>query len=148
MADKRKKRPLQSVAGARARALRQRAQISNSACRACPALCCQNLAISVLKPRTKAEIEEFRWQLYFDTVRVFITNLRWNLLVEGRCIYLDRNDLCKIYEDRPDKCRRHTAADCERFGPYYDVLISTPEELDAYFAKEKRRKARRSARKK
>lgn len=148
MADKRKKKPSQSVARARAKALRQRVQISDSACRACPALCCYNLAISVTKPRTKQELQEFRWQLYFDTVRVFITSHRWHLLVDGKCIYLDRNNTCKIYEDRPDKCRRHNPSDCERFGPYYDVLISTPEELDAYFAKEKRRKARRAARKK
>ena len=116
-------------------------------CVGCPALCCKDLAINILKPRTRQEIEELKWQLQFDTVRVFIANKRWHMLVQGRCVYLSPNNLCTIYEDRPDKCRRHNPPHCERYGEFYDVMLETPDDLEAHLAREKRRRAARRARK-
>jgi Fe-S-cluster containining protein len=95
------------------------------------------------RPRTKADEEELKWQVQYDTVRVFIAKRRWNLIIAGRCQYLDENGWCKRYETRPDKCRRHNPPDCERYGCYYDVMLSTPEELEAYLQKEKKSRARR-----
>jgi Fe-S-cluster containining protein len=111
-------------------------------CRGCPALCCHDLVMRILKPETPAEIEELKWQVQYDTVRVFITSNRWHLLIDGRCMYLDDDNLCTIYDDRPDKCRRHSPPDCERYGGYWDVLIETPQELEAWFEAERRRKAK------
>ncbi len=101
-------------------------------CLACSATCCKDLAVMINRPRTKEEIEELKWQLHFDTVKVFIRNHRWHVLTRGRCIYLNRRNLCDIYERRPEKCRQHAPPDCERYGEYYDVLISTPEELERH----------------
>jgi len=115
-------------------------------CRGCPALCCHDLALLITRPRTKSEIDSIRWQLHFDTVSIFITSHRWHMLVRGRCIYLDENNLCTIYDRRPQKCRRHNPPDCERYGKYWDVMINTPEELDAYLEKERRRRARAARR--
>jgi len=109
-------------------------------CIECPAYCCRDLAISITKPRTKSEIEETKWYLHFDTVSIFIRNRRWHLLVKGKCIYLDDNNLCSIYEKRPEKCRKHNPPDCERYGKFYDVLISTPEELEKYLNGKRRRR--------
>ncbi len=117
-------------------------------CLDCPSLCCHDLAMPITKPRTKYELEEMRWQLRYDTVHVAIRNLRWHLVVKGRCIYLDDDNMCTIYQRRPQRCRRHNPPDCERFGPWYDTLITTPEDLDAYLKKEKRKRTRRSKRRK
>jgi len=110
-------------------------------CKGCGALCCHDLAMHIYRPRTKPDIEELRWQLRFDTVRVFIRNKRWFMLTEGRCMYLDKNDLCTIYEDRPKTCRNHPISQCERYceGYYWDTLIETPEQLDKYLKKKKNR---------
>ena len=116
---------------------------TNPACDGCPALCCHDLVQPILKPRTRADVEELKWQLHYDTVSVFIANRRWHLKAEGRCQYLDDANLCTIYDRRPEKCRRHSPPDCERYGSYYDVMIQTPEELDAYVAREKARARRR-----
>jgi len=106
---------------------------SNAKCDGCPSLCCRDLAMQTTKPRAKADIEEMKWELHFDTVQVYIRSHRWYLLIKGKCIYLDEDNLCRIYSRRPSRCRRHNPPNCERFGKYYDVLISTPEELDQYF---------------
>ena len=69
------------------------------------------------------------------------------ILVEGRCMYLGKGDRCTVYEKRPDKCRKHTPPDCERYGPFYDLLISTPDELEEYLASNKRKNKKSSTEK-
>jgi len=135
-------------------ARRKRSEIvTKPECSGCPALCCKGLVMPIDRPRTAAAVEELKWHIQYDTVRIFILNRRWHLLVEGRCQYLAKDNLCRIYERRPERCRRHNPPDCERFGAFYDVLISTPEELDEHVARERRRlrdrrraKAKRRAR--
>ncbi|MBI4845750.1 MAG: YkgJ family cysteine cluster protein [Candidatus Omnitrophica bacterium] len=109
-------------------------------CHRCPAACCRDLAMAIGKPSTKAEIEDLKWQVRFNTVDVFIKSHHWYLRVKGRCIYLGRRNMCKIYEKRPLKCRLHRPPDCERFGEYHEVLIKTPEQLQEYLDSKKKRK--------
>ena len=104
-------------------------------CDGCPAICCTNLAMPMDKPRNRVDIEDLKWHLHYDTVSVFIRNRRWYLQVEGRCMYLDKNNLCTIYEKRPDKCRRHNPPSCEYYTEHYDVILHTPEELEEYLKK-------------
>jgi Fe-S-cluster containining protein len=101
-------------------------------CSECPSLCCKNLSMMIYRPQNRAEIEDLKWQLQFDTVRVYIRNHRWYQLIEGKCMYLGDDGRCIQYEDRPDKCRIHKPPDCEFYGPFYDIMISTPDELDEY----------------
>jgi Fe-S-cluster containining protein len=114
-------------------------------CAKCPALCCKNLSIRILRPRTRAEINDLRWQLHFDTVKIYIRGGRWYQLVEGRCVYLDDRDRCRIYSERPEICRRHNPPDCEFFGEFYDIMIETPAELEAYLRKEQKLRRRATA---
>jgi Fe-S-cluster containining protein len=107
---------------------------SRKECNKCPALCCRNLSIWIGKPANREEIDDLKWQLHFDTVRVYIRNNRWYQLVEGKCIYLDEHNRCRIYETRPDRCRRHNPPNCEFFGDFFDVMFTTPEDLENYFA--------------
>ena len=119
-----------------------------SLCHDCPAKCCHDLVIVIDKPKSKSDIEHYKWQLQYDTVRIAITGKKWHTVYEGRCIYLDENNLCTIYDRRPKKCRKHNPPDCEHFGPWYDVLIETPEELAEYLkAEKKRKKAKKKKRK-
>jgi Fe-S-cluster containining protein len=104
------------------------------ACDSCPALCCRDLVMVTEKPKTAGDVNELRWQVRFDTVNVFIRSHKWYLLVKGRCMYLGKDNLCRIYPRRPRRCRDHKPRDCERYGKFYDVLLSTPEELDQYLA--------------
>lgn len=120
---------------------------SKDACNDCEALCCQGLTIDIKKPRTRDEVETLLWQLHYDTVGIYILNKRWHLFVEGRCGYLDDNDRCTRYERRNDICRRHNPPECEKYLDWYDVMFDTPEELEAYIKKEKKKKMRKKRKK-
>jgi len=111
-----------------------------SLCRDCPAKCCHDLVLVIDKPKKKSDIEHYMWQLHYDTVRIAITGKKWHTVYEGRCIYLDDDNLCTIYDRRPKICRDHNPPDCEHYGKWYDVLIETPEELKEYLKAEKKRK--------
>jgi len=130
-------------AGSPGRTKRTVVRTTLEACNDCPALCCHDLVMPIEKPKTDQDVEELKWELQYDTVRCFVRSHRWYRLVKGRCIYLDRNNRCKIYARRPKRCREHKPPDCEFFGEFYDVMITTPEELDEYLAARKRRRRTR-----
>ena len=54
-------------------------------CQDCPALCCHDLVVPIDKPRTADDIEELKWELQYDTIRVFVRSHRWYRLIAGRC---------------------------------------------------------------
>ncbi len=112
-------------------------KMSVDACEGCAALCCRDLNVWIAAPRTKEEKEDLLWQVQFDTVRIYIRNRRWYLLVKGDCMYLDKNNRCRIYDRRPEKCRKHLPPECERYGDFWDVMFNTPEELEAHFERSK-----------
>ena len=103
----------------------------------CNAICCNDLAVQIYKPVTKTEKEDLRWHLFFEGVKVFIKHRKWHLLVHSRCRYLSGENLCTIYDRRPDRCREHKHPHCELEGKFYDTMIATPEQFDAYFLADK-----------
>lgn len=109
--------------------------VTKPECGNCPSLCCRDMVLPIEKPKTREDVEELKWQIQYDTISVFVRSYRWYLLIKGKCMYLSRDNLCKIYERRPDKCRRLSPPDCERYGDFYDVLIKTPEELEDYLGR-------------
>lgn len=115
---------------------KQKTTVKN--CSACPAVCCHDLSIQILRPVTRKEIDELKWHLHYDTVGVYIRDHRWHVVVKGRCMYLDDKNMCTIYDTRPDKCRDHMPPNCERYNGWYDVLFTRPEELEDYLKRKKR----------
>lgn len=115
-------------------------------CEGCPALCCKGLEKEITSPKTKLDRENLVWQLHFVNTKFFIRSRKWYELSLGDCRYLDANNLCTVYERRPDVCRNHNPPECERFGDIFDVMFDTPEDLLKHFqkAKDKRKKRGKS----
>ena len=109
-------------------------KLSRDICLKCPAYCCNDMSMMITKPQTRADVREAKWYLHYDTVNIAIRNNRWYLVVKGRCIYLDEKNMCKIYDKRPSRCRKHMPPECEKFGSWYDTLLKTPEELEEYIS--------------
>jgi len=118
-------------------------KIKHRSCMDCGAVCCTNLAMAIGKPANKAEVKDLKWQLRFDTVKVYIRSHHWYQWVKGRCMYLSDKDLCTIYNERPRICRQHNPPECEKFGKFYDVMLSSPEDLDKYLEKNKKKKKKK-----
>lgn len=127
---------------------RARQLVTRHICRKCGALCCHMLVTCIEKPKDDDDIDYYKWHLHFDTVSIAIRHHRWYLVVQGRCVYLDDNNLCTIYDRRPAICRRLNPPHCERFGSWCDTMLNTPEELVAYLnSKKKSKKAEGKKRK-
>ncbi len=106
---------------------------SHESCDGCGARCCRHLVMTIGRPESKKDLESLKWQLHFDTVRIFIQDKQWHLMVEGRCRYLGHDERCTQYADRPKICRRYNPPNCEFFGSIYDAIFKTPEELEKYY---------------
>ena len=116
------------------------AQTTLDLCHDCGGKCCHDLVMPIDKPKTADDVDELKWELQYDTIRVFIRSYRWYRLIAGRCQYLDHHDRCTIYAARPTRCRQLGPPECEHFGKFYDKMIATPEELEAHLAKPKPRR--------
>ena len=113
--------------------LKKNRNIKNACLEQCNAICCNDLAVQIYKPVTKAEKEDLRWHLFFEGVKVYIKHRKWHLLIHSQCRYLSEDNLCTIYDDRPERCRKHNHPHCELEGKFYDIMIETPEQFDEYF---------------
>jgi Fe-S-cluster containining protein len=106
-------------------------------CDKCKALCCQYFCFEIDEPDDYEEFEDIRWYLCHDGVSVHIEdNGDWYIQIENRCLKLDEDNRCTIYEDRPLICRSY-GDDCEITGNDYGYIedFKTPEQLDAYARK-------------
>ncbi len=111
-------------------------------CLECDAPCCRNLVMPITRPKNRYELDLLKWYLHYDTVQIFISNHRWHLLIEGKCIYLSKSNNCTQYALRPEVCREHSSDSCETTGKWYDKIFSTPEQLEK-FMKQKKTKRRK-----
>lgn len=112
----------------------------NEHCQKCPGACCKNLALEIGAPVNKQEIEDLKWQLHFDTVKVYIRGKRWYQWIKGKCIFLSDDNRCTSYNERPSICRKHNPPHCEFFGKFYNIMFSAPQDLEKYLNKKKRKK--------
>jgi len=117
----------------RIKRIRKKEESDHKACLKCPAICCKSLAMTIHRPKNKKDLADLKWQLQFDSVRIYIRDRKWYLLVDGKCSYLGADDKCTCYETRPKICRMHNPPHCEFFGRYYDLMLTTPEELEGYY---------------
>lgn len=64
---------------------------------------------------------------------IFTDDGSWYLLVQNRCMHLGENNLCGIYENRPQICRDYTTANCEYDDEWvYDHYWETAEQIEEY----------------
>ncbi len=127
--------------------LKKDKKVKNKCLEECTAICCNDLAVQIYKPVTKAEKEDLRWHLFFEGVKVYIQNRKWHLLIHSRR-YLSKENRCTIYDKRPERCRKHNYPNCELEGSFFDVMIENPEQFDEYFAQQKAKQQKARLRKK
>lgn len=103
-------------------------------CDRCTALCCRYFALGIDNPESPDDYDDIRWYLAHESVHVFIEDDEWFIAVQTRCQYLQDDNRCGVYEDRPRICREYSTENCDyRTGEYdFDQYFSTPEQLEAY----------------
>lgn len=102
-------------------------------CEHCTAKCCRYFALPIDTPTTRKDFEFARWYLLHEKASIFIEDDDWYLLVHTKCKHLLDNQLCGIYETRPQICRDYTTDNCEYEDEWtYEGYFETPEQVEEY----------------
>ena len=102
-------------------------------CEFCTAKCCRYFALPIETPDSFEDFEFIRWYLLHDRASVFTEDDTWYLLVHTVCKHLGENNMCGIYETRPQICRDYSTKNCEYEDDWtYDRYFETPEQVDEF----------------
>jgi len=80
-------------------------------------ICCTYITQHIDTPRSKLEFEHLLWQISHENIRIYKDEDGWTLLIESKCLHLQINGDCGIYDHRPTICRDHTNDYCEFDAP-------------------------------
>lgn len=106
---------------------------SECLCTHCPAKCCRYFALPIETPTEWGDFEYIRWFLFHERAAVFTEKGDWYLLVYTKCKHLRDDNLCAIYDDRPQICRDYSTVDCEYEEDWvYDQYFETSEQVEEY----------------
>jgi Fe-S-cluster containining protein len=110
----------------------------------CRARCCRYLTVTIPAPKLKADFDEMSWFLAHEDVSLYVYGRRWHLEMRARCRYLKRDNLCRIYETRPEVCRQYAMDACEYpKRPRHTLQFDSRDEFDAWWARKRERERRR-----
>ena len=102
-------------------------------CDYCTARCCRYFALPIDTPETEDDWGFVRWYLLHDRASVFTEDDTWYLLVHTVYKHLRDDNLCGIYETRPQICRDYTTENCEYEDEWtYDKYLEAPEQVVEY----------------
>ena len=102
-------------------------------CEHCTAKCCRYFATPIETPTEWADFEYIRWYLLHEHATVFTEGEDWYLLVHTPCKHLRSDNLCGIYETRPQICRDYTTDSCEYEDDWvYERYFETAEQIWEY----------------
>jgi Fe-S-cluster containining protein len=118
-------------------------------CARCTAMCCHYVSTEIDFPTTRREIDTIRWYLMHPGVRVYCEDRTgsWFVQFMSRCRFLRDDNLCGIYDSRPQICRDLDPRECEfALGPGDRFLFTNLEEFDRWQEERGRTKERRARR--
>lgn len=106
-------------------------------CEHCTGLCCRYVALPLENPTTRRDFDDIRWFVMHEGVSVFCEEGDWFVQFASRCDSLRDDNLCSIYDTRPQICREYEAGECDyQGGDYsYELRFTTPEQVEAYSTK-------------
>jgi Fe-S-cluster containining protein len=114
---------------------REDLQADEVLCNHCTAKCCRYFAFPIDKPTDWQDFDYLRWYLMHERASVFIEEGCWYLLVHNPCKHLREDQLCDIYDTRPQICRDYTTKDCEYEDDWvYEHYWETAEQIEEYAA--------------
>lgn len=102
-------------------------------CDHCTAKCCRYFALPIDTPKTWEDFDHLRWYSLHVRISFFVEDGTWYLMVHADCKHIQSDQMCGIYEDRPQICRTYSADDCEfDDDATYEKFFETPEQVWEY----------------
>ena len=134
---------------AKAHPAREELKPGECLCSYCTGRCCRYFCLPIDTPESWDDYDSVRWYLAHGGTLVYIEKDTWYLLVFARCNYLQSDNRCGIYLNRPKICRDYSTDECEYDSPWgFEKIFETPEQLWEYAEAVLPPRRRRSASKK
>ncbi len=102
-------------------------------CEYCTAKCCKYFALPIETPEDQEDFDFLRWYMVHDRASIFTDDDQWYIMIHTTCRHLGEDNLCGIYETRPQICRDYTTENCEYEDDWtYDRYFETAEQIHEY----------------
>ncbi|MEX0866267.1 MAG: YkgJ family cysteine cluster protein [Pirellulales bacterium] len=102
-------------------------------CEFCTAKCCRYFALPIETPEERQDFEYIRWYLIHGEVSIFTEDEDWYLMVHNACDHLQPDNMCGIYETRPQICRDYSTDNCEYEDDWtYERYFETGQQMAEY----------------
>lgn len=104
-------------------------------CEHCTAACCRYLALPLDVPTTSRDYDDMRWYIMHKGISIFVEEGDWYIQIETACKNLGADNMCTIYETRPEICEEYKADGCDyASGAYgYDHLFTHHQQITEYY---------------
>jgi len=107
----------------------------------CGGKCCRYINLRIDPPTRRIDREEIRWFPCHEGVKVSFEEGKWWLQVEPPCKNLTEDNLCAIYETRPDVCSDYGMGSCDHLGEQFEhPEFTEPEQWEAWLAAKRHRR--------
>ena len=103
-------------------------------CANCGAKCCKYVAIEIDAPEDLEDFEDIKWYVAHKNINVYVDeDHEWHVEFLTACENLDENDLCKIYDSRPQICKEFSQEECPFHNIYEEKYSFTKiEDVEKY----------------
>ncbi len=103
-------------------------------CEGC-AKCCMHINHEIDPPRNDEDCDYIIWFLLHENISVWVDDEHvWYIEFKTPCKGL-QNELCSIYDRRPQVCREYSQENCLNTELDDDIVFNTPEEFLEYVRK-------------
>ena len=121
-------------------------------CHLCTASCCRYFALEIDEPVDEEDYDHIRWYLMHEGVIVWVQDGDWYLEIRTQCRHLRPDNMCGIYETRPQICRDYGLPEtdpCEYFTQDldYDITFNDDAEFETWAAKQLAKKDKKRKKK-
>ncbi|MBW3012028.1 YkgJ family cysteine cluster protein [Candidatus Woesearchaeota archaeon] len=109
-------------------------KIKKPSCKMCGG-CCNHICIEIDPPKEKIDAEELLWWVIHEGVSIAIDEEGdWYLEIQTRCKAQGVNNLCTVYEKRPQICSDYGPDECttNSEGDEWVVHMKTFDEVVAF----------------
>jgi len=90
-------------------------------CSSCKGNCCRYVVIEIDKPETLEDLDFVKWYVCHKNVNVFVDDdNEWHVEFLTPCEFLGEDNLCQIYEKRPQICRDFSVDECPHHNEYIE----------------------------
>lgn len=107
---------------------------NNKTCKSCEGKCCKYVAIEIDTPEDLEDLENIRWYVLHKNINVYVDeDYQWHVEFLTPCEHLGENNLCQIYEKRPEICREYNTDECLFHNNYEEkYTFNKLEDVDKY----------------